>query len=278
MSQSPAHPTPQSAFELSAPPPPPPPKPSAHSSGHGTPLSGPPRPPPPPGQVAQPYYDPNIEGPSLYTSQPQPEIESSETLIPLPENGWLPDSLRDKSTTDLQHLLSHPSLQTALINSPSIQHPAPPQARAHLHRLLAANRALATALDPLEAQLRHQRGATQARLLALRAQEQQYRARIAETESALRDFSPMALYQRLSAAVGEQEALCKTIVESFLDGGEGGGGGVGGEGGGGGQGGGLASERDVAEFVKRIREARKTAFLRRERKERWDEGRVGGWR
>lgn len=41
---------------------------------------------------------------------------------------------------------------------------------------------------------------------------------------------------------------------------------------------GKVSEMEVVEFVRRYRDARKVAFLRRERKERWDEGRVGGWR
>jgi hypothetical protein len=34
----------------------------------------------------------------------------------------------------------------------------------------------------------------------------------------------------------------------------------------------------VTDFVRRLREGRKIAYLRAERKERWDEGRVGGWR
>jgi hypothetical protein len=79
----------------------------------------------------------------------------------------------------------------------------------------------------------------------------------------LRDFSPPALYTKLNAGVGEQDALCRGLEESFLEG----------EGGGG-----QASEREVSEFVRRLREARKVGYLRRERKERWDEGRIGGWR
>jgi hypothetical protein len=71
------------------------------------------------------------------------------------------------------------------------------------------------------------------------------------------------LYQKLNAGVGEQDALCRGLEESFLES----------EGGGG-----KASEREVSEFVRRLREARKVGYLRRERKERWDEGRVGGWR
>lgn len=70
----------------------------------------------------------------------------------------------------------------------------------------------------------------------------------------------MALYQRLSGSVQEQEALLRGLEESWLEED------------------GVASEREVGEFVRRVKEARKTAFLRRERRERWDEGRVGGWR
>jgi len=35
---------------------------------------------------------------------------------------------------------------------------------------------------------------------------------------------------------------------------------------------------EVADWVRRYREARVEFYLRQERKERWDEGRVGGWR
>ena len=42
--------------------------------------------------------------------------------------------------------------------------------------------------------------------------------------------------------------------------------------------GGVATEREVMDFIKRYREAVKVAYLRRQRKARWDEGRVSGWR
>lgn len=70
----------------------------------------------------------------------------------------------------------------------------------------------------------------------------------------------MALYQRLNASMQEQDALVRGIEESFLDEP------------------GMASDRDLSDFVRRVREAKRLAFLRSERKERWDEGRVGGWR
>lgn len=112
----------------------------------------------------------------------------------------------------------------------------------------------------LESQLLSLRSSTQSRLLALRALEQQHRSKITETERELSEFSPPALYQRLNASVQEQDSLVKGIEESFLEEG------------------GAASDREVQEFVRRVREARKVAFLRNERKMRWDEGRVGGWR
>jgi len=168
-------------------------------------------------------------------------------------------------TADLQQVLQTPSLQEALVHSPETAHPSLPASTAALQQLLTANIALANSLKQLESRLQHQRQNTQSRLLALRALERQWRAKQAEQDVALQDFSPPALYQQLSAAVAEQEALCRGLEESFLDGHST-------------DGGGVASEREVAEFVKKIKEARKIAYLRRERKERWDEGRVGGWR
>lgn len=126
--------------------------------------------------------------------------------------------------------------------------------------MLESNVALASSLQKTEARLVHQRAETQSRLLALRALEQQHKSKIVETEDALRSFSPMALYQRLNASVQEQEALVKGIEESFLDEG------------------GVSTDRELADFIRRVREAKKLAFLRAQRKERWDEGRVGGWR
>lgn len=74
-------------------------------------------------------------------------------------------------------------------------------------------------------------------------------------------FAPASLYRRLGAGLAEQEAMCGALEESFLDGEAG-----------------EAGEREVVEWVRRYREARRGYYLRRERKERWDEGRVGGWR
>lgn len=163
-------------------------------------------------------------------------------------------------------MLQTPELQRAIIHSPETAHPSLPASTAPLQALLTQNIALAEALKQLETHVHHQRENTQSRLFALKALERQWKAKQAEQDAALREFSPPALYQRLSATVGEQEALCRGLEESFLEG----------EGEGGTDA--IASEREVTEFIRRLREARKVAYLRAERKERWDEGRVGGWR
>lgn len=169
-------------------------------------------------------------------------------------------------TADLHHVLQTPELQHALVHNPETAHPSVPASTAPLQALLAQNIALAENLKQLEVHLQRQRETTQSRLLSLKALERQWKAKQVEQDEALRDFSPPALYQRLSAAVGEQEALCRGLEESFLEG----------EGAGGTDA--VASEREVTEFIRRLKEGRKIAYLRAERKERWDEGRVGGWR
>ncbi|KAH6860632.1 hypothetical protein BKA58DRAFT_322990 [Alternaria rosae] len=241
-------------------PPPPPPKPG-RSSGNATPSQGPPLPPPPPGQSS---YSADQQG--SYTQQQYSQTGPEQPTVQPPDDGWLPEVLKDKPTKDLHHILQMPELQNAIIHNPETTHPSLPASIAPLQALLAQNVGLAESLKQLEAHVQHQRDSTQSRLLALRALERQWKAKQAEQDEALREFSPPALYQRLSASVGEQEALCRGLEESFLEG----------EGFGGGDA--VASDREVTDFVRRLREGRKIAYLRAERKERWDEGRVGGWR
>ena len=122
---------------------------------------------------------------------------------------------------------------------------------------------LAKHLQELEARLAHQRATTQAQLLGAHALERSWRAKQAAMDAALTPFAPASLYQQLAAGVNEQEQVCQALEESFLDGnGDGA----------------LASEREATEWVRRYRDARKLYYLRQERRERWDEGRVGGWR
>ncbi|TKX22352.1 hypothetical protein C1H76_5460 [Elsinoe australis] len=241
---------PSSSHDFSAAtPPPPPPKPG---SGTQTPSRGPPLPPPPP-------QNPHDQGNGQYRHQQYNEVPAQPDVRP-PDVGWLPAGLVDKSTQDLHHLLQNPELQAALLDDPETSHPSIAQAQAPLKQLLESNIDLSNSVLHLESQLLSLRSSTQSRLLALRALEQQHRSKITETERELSEFSPPALYQRLNASVQEQDSLVKGIEESFLEEG------------------GAASDREVQEFVRRVREARKVAFLRNERKMRWDEGRVGGWR
>lgn len=144
--------------------------------------------------------------------------------------------------------------------SPETTHPSIPASQAALQPLLQQNLALTNSLSTLESTLAQRRSAIQSRLLALRALEQQHSNKVKETEQALSQFSPMALYQRLNAGANEQELLIRGVEESWLEEG------------------GLADEREVESFVRRVKDGAKQSFLRRERRERWDEGRVGGWR
>ena len=149
--------------------------------------------------------------------------------------------------------------------------------------------ALAAHTRDLEKHLAALRETTDALALHHGSLELAWRRKQAEMDAALAPWSPKALYQRLSAAVAEQEAVCAAVEESFLEdaGGSGGAGGDGlrrreeeGGGGGGGRSGaaGQASEREVVEWVKRVRSEGAKLEARREAKARWDEGRVGGWR
>ena len=79
-------------------------------------------------------------------------------------------------------------------------------------------------------------------------------------DDALEPFGPRALHRRLVGAVKEGEEALSAVTESWL-----------------GQEG-VASEREVGEWVKSVREGRRIVELRRERRGRWEEGRVGGWR
>lgn len=147
-----------------------------------------------------------------------------------------------------------------MLNNPETSHPSVTASQAPLKRLLQSNLELATAVNNLEERLMAQRKYTESHLLALRALEQQHRTKIGDTEHLLQDFSPMALYRRLNAGIQEQDNLLKTTEESYLEQN------------------GIASEQDISAFLRHVREIKRTAFLRNERRKRWDEGRVGGWR
>jgi hypothetical protein len=227
-------------------------------------------------------------------SQEVPPIE----IVNIPEppsvdEGWLPEILRDKSyvyafdifssgpvlvtvcsrlsydqstdecfqtrTTELQAVLSNATLITAL----ATLHPSYSASQGQLQQLLEKNKALAQHVSEVETQLANLRTATESLLLNHQSLEVSWRKKQSEMDAALAPWSPKALYQRLVAAVAEQEAICQAVVESFLEGDHDGG---------------KASDREVTEWVRRIRTEGAKLELRREGRARWDEGRVGGWR
>jgi Modifier of rudimentary (Mod(r)) protein len=100
----------------------------------------------------------------------------------------------------------------------------------------------------------HLRSSTQAQLLSTHALERQWRQKQSDMDRALAPFSPS------SQGVQEQGMVCRALEESFLEGD-----------------GATANEREALEWVRRYREAKKIYYSRQERKERWDEGRIGGW-
>ncbi|KAI1505328.1 hypothetical protein F5X99DRAFT_277553 [Biscogniauxia marginata] len=279
------------------PPPVPPPKPSSHEASRlGTPAtdanSNSPRPPPPlpdngpntgSGGVAEgkgkaPATEASglILAPTGNSSQPQPQPQP----VPDPGEHWLPKILEDKSKQDLAEILSSPELLSALTYSSATAHPSLAQTRDELLAALHENVGLAQHLSELESRLAHQRAAAQAQLLSTHALERQWRQKQSEMDDALAPFAPAALYGRLTRGLQEQEMMCLALEESFLDGGGASAGADDGStgGGGGGGNGGVATERETLEWVRRYREARKLFYLRQERKERWNERRVGGWR
>ncbi len=91
-------------------------------------------------------------------------------------------------------------------------------------------------------------------------------------DDALAPWGPRQMYQRLVSSINEQEATLRAMQESFLEGGsdEGAYYGAANDG--------KASEKEVTDWVRRIREGATTLEKRREMRVRWDEGRVGGWR
>ncbi|OAA39678.1 Modifier of rudimentary, Modr [Metarhizium rileyi] len=183
--------------------------------------------------------------------------------VPDPGENWLPDILREKTTQDLADILGSPTLLHALALAPCSSHECTQTSYEALSSALRQNSLLARHLATGGSRLAMQRSTTQAQLLSTHALERQWRQRQADMDHALAPFSPASLYLQLVQGVQEQALVCQAMEESFLEG----------------EGEGVpASEREATEWIRRYREARVLCYLRQERKERWDEGRVGGWR
>lgn len=164
---------------------------------------------------------------------------------------------------DLATILQDPRLLSAVTHSPETVHPSVSTSHGHLQVSLNENSEVGARLQELESRVASERNAAQAQLLSTHALERQWHQKQSELDSALEPFSPTSLYQRLGHGVHEQGMICQALEESFLEG-------SGGDS--------VASDRETTDWIRRYREARTLYYLRQERKERWDEGRVGGWR
>ncbi|OJI97577.1 hypothetical protein ASPVEDRAFT_49557 [Aspergillus versicolor CBS 583.65] len=238
-------------------PPPPPPKPSSHEASRGgTPQVNSPSPATPQlfqqGQYGQDVT--NRQFPTNTSNPAPPNIPRPPTV----DEGWLPEGIKEKSTIDLQTILQTPSLISAL----SSTHPSYNRHQETLQTLLNYNQDLAHHLLDLQSQLATLRSSTETLLLQHQSLEVSWRKKQSEMDAALAPWSPKALYQRLGAGIAEQDAVCLAVEESFLEK----------------EHHGKATEKEVADWVRRVRAEGAKLADRKEAKARWDEGRVGGWR
>lgn len=170
---------------------------------------------------------------------------------------------RPRRIQDLAGIAASTALLNALTHSPATAHPSLRASQQALQTALAENIDMASHLAEQESKLAAQRSNAQALLLSTHALERQWRQKQSDMDHALLPFAPASLYQRLSQGVQEQGMVCHALEESFLEGdGDNS----------------FATEREVLDWVRRYRDAKVLYYLRQERKERWDEGRVGGWR
>lgn len=275
-------PSPSSPITSGAPPPPPP-KPVSHlqsqsqtqsadPSRSGTPVlssapvpvgTGSPRPQPPPPTT----YSPAISNPAQLL--PPQQAQRVHTPIPPPSlsDRWIPPQLQEKPLSELQPLLNNPALLASL----AATHPSYSSSLVPLQSAVQANVQLAQQLTQVENQLRQLRDETAQLLLNHTSLQTQWRRKQTEMDDALSPWGPRQMYQRLLSSISEQEALLRAMEESFLEGPDNHDAYYGG-------GNGKASEKEVTEWVRRIREGATTLAKRREMRGRWDEGRVGGWR
>ncbi|EXJ58617.1 hypothetical protein A1O7_06044 [Cladophialophora yegresii CBS 114405] len=262
--------------------PPPPPKPLSHLSQSANPSrSGTPTLSSTPTNTSAPAFPLKTDSP-----RPQPPLPTQRTSTPLAASHpqqqeqyqpipppaltdrWLPANVQPKPLTELHSLLNSPALTASLAS----QHPSYASSLQPLHAAIEANIALAQQVSHLEGQLRQLRDETAQLLLNHASLQTQWRRKQSEMDDAVAPWGPRQMYQRLVSSIHEQEALLKAMQESFLEGGNdedayyGAAGGV------------KASEKEVTEWVRRIREGTTTLEKRREMRARWDEGRVGGWR
>ncbi|KIW67151.1 hypothetical protein PV04_06423 [Phialophora macrospora] len=279
-SQPPIPPPPLSPTSINAPPPPPKPishlSQSADPSRSGTPtLSSTPintSASPFPSRTESPRPQPPLPTQQTATALPTSQLQQQEQYQPIPPptlaERWLPTNVQSKPLTELHPLLSNPALTASL----ATQHPSYASSLQPLNAAIQANVSLAQQVSHLEAQLRQLRDETAQLLLNHASLQTQWRRKQSEMDDAVAPWGPRQMYQRLVSSINEQEALLRAMQESFLEGGNED------DAYSGAASGGKASEKEVTEWVRRIREGTTTLEKRREMRARWDEGRVGGWR
>ncbi|KAI9644513.1 hypothetical protein NHQ30_006534 [Ciborinia camelliae] len=247
-----------SGLDTNAPPPPPPKPHSRDVSRQGTPAGS-----------GNPSFSRPGEPSTSSTETPiqcedeshdDPEQVQSNLSLEDPGDQWLPDLLLGKSKQDLASILSNPTLLAALTHSKRTSHPSISASHEPIQTTINDNLTLATHLDKVASRLQHLRAAIQTQLLATHALERQWKQKQAEMDRALAPFAPSSLYQQLAQGVAEQEMICRAMEESFLEAQD------------------VLGERDVLDWVRRFRDSKGVFYRRREWKDRWDEGRVGGWR
>ncbi|KAL6242135.1 hypothetical protein RBB50_011047 [Rhinocladiella similis] len=255
-------------------PPPPPPKPvshlnsqaqSANASRTGTPtLSSTPTT-AAPGVTNSPRPQPPVPSAQPSFTQVQPERQPPYDPIPPPSlsDRWIPSQLQDKPISELHPLVNNPSLLASI----AATHPSYASSLGPLQAAINANVQLAQQVSQVETQLRQLRDETGQLLLNHASLQTQWRRKQSEMDDALSPWGPRQMYQRLVSSISEQEALLRATQESFLEGSTNDD-----------MSHGKASEKEVNDWVRRIREGATTLEKRREMRARWDEGRVGGWR
>ncbi|KAJ9630265.1 hypothetical protein H2204_008483 [Knufia peltigerae] len=266
-------PPPSSPITGSAPPPPPP-KPvshlnsqaqSANVSRTGTPtlsstptnavpgITNSPRPQPPVPNAQQ----------NFAPVPPQPQQRYDPIPPPSLSDRWIPSQLQDKPINELHTLVNNASLLASIAST----HPSYTSSLKPLQDAIHANLQLVQQVSQAESQLRQLRDETGQLLLSHASLQTQWRRKQTEMDDALSPWGPRQMYQRLVSSIGEQEALLRATQESFLEGSTSDD-----------TSHGKASEKEINDWVRRIREGATTLEKRREMRARWDEGRVGGWR
>ncbi|KAI1007111.1 hypothetical protein K3495_g1112 [Podosphaera aphanis] len=234
-----------------------------HQNPQAPPNFQPPAPPPKPSTFSLESSQ-RVQGQDLASLCSTGQNFSQETApsdLQDPGDQWIPKMLEDKSKQQLTEILENPSLIAAITQASATAHPSIALSQSSLKVALDENIALASHLTQVESHLSELRSSTQAQLLSTHALERQWRQKQTEMDQALAPFMPSSLYQNLCQRLQEQEAICCTVEESFLDGD-----------------GSIATEREVTEWVRKFRDSKKLYYSRQAKKERWDEGRVGGWR